>query len=287
MSGARRSDHYEEEEFYVGEGSQFSQKLGGNMSDQLESARLASVVAAHRRIAAASANNSASSEGHEEPDPDDSGLHIREEPTQMIIEVIEQMNTDCSNEVDSKPYQEPDPDDHGYQKMFEPDPDDLEASLKHFVVAEPEIQSEEMKILDSKIQVQNDISEPDPDGLEAKGGDLAHGNIMRPDDANSLISETISDQSNLNKDYIKAESGESQEDGIMRLEPDPDDNLVHPVEVSRMQIDEPDPDEELQRIQDPVAVLCGRLQKAIEVLRAEVDAAQATVVLQTLFKIIR
>lgn len=343
MSGASHSDHYEEE-FYVGEGNHFLQKLGGNRSDLLESARVASVAAAHSRMANSSTNSSGTSEVHEEPDPDDSDLHTDEEPTHMNIEVKEEFHVDSLNEVNSKPYQEPDPDDHpGYQNKFEPDPDDsqreetrtsepfhsgfpgsrglsvpmlnaettqppvtnskldairsneepdpddLEASPQHCVVAEPEtFLSEEMTIFDSKIQKQNNISEPDPDDVEAKRDNLEHRNVMKLDDDNSLINGTIKDHSNLSKNYIKADVGESQENGIVHAEPDPDDNLEHRVEVSRMQIDEPDPDdEELQRIQDPVAALCGRLQRAIELLRAEVDLAQATVVFQTLCKIIR
>ncbi|PON48496.1 WLM domain containing protein [Parasponia andersonii] len=343
LSGARRTDHFEEEEFHVGEGSHFSQKLGGNVSDQLESARVTSVLAAHRRMANASANSSGTSEVHEERDPDDSGLQALEEPTRMNIEVEEEPNADSFNEVHLITYQEPDPGNHsGFQNKFEPDPDesrgeetrisepfhsgfpgsrgihvpkypettqlapitnskletirsgeepdpdDLEASLIHCVVAEPEtFHSEEMGILDSKIHAQKNISEPDPDDLEAKRDNWELGSAMKPDGDNSLMSGTINDQSSLDKDYTKADPRESQEDGIVRTEPDPDDNLVHPVELSRMQIDEPDPDDlELQRIQDPVAVLCGRLQKAIEELRAEVGLAQVTVVFQTLFKII-
>ncbi|CAK9134753.1 unnamed protein product [Ilex paraguariensis] len=74
----------------------------------------------------------------------------------------------------------------------------------------------------------------------------------------------------------------------MRSEPDPDDDMVAPQGISGRQDVEPDPDDqELQRIQDPVAVVCGRLQKAIEMLRSEVHPSEAATVLQTLFKIIR
>ena len=45
--------------------------------------------------------------------------------------------------------------------------------------------------------------------------------------------------------------------------------------------------EELQRMEEPVATICSRLQKAIEMLRSEVTPAEATSALQTLFKIIR
>ncbi|KAF4368239.1 uncharacterized protein LOC115699071 [Cannabis sativa] len=324
LSGVRHSDHFEEEEeFYDEKGSHFSQKLGGNVSDQLENARMASVAAAYRRMENASTYSLGISEVHEEPDPDDSGL-----PTRMNVGV-EEVNSCSLNEVCSKPYQEldlddfgfvnksepdpddsglhnkfePDPDDSGYQNEFEPDPDDSsyqnkfepdpdysghenkfepdpdesETSLKHCIVAEPgTFHSKEMNV-----QGQKNIHEPDPDDLEVKMDNFEHGNVRRPEDNVSLISN------DRNIDYIKDDPSESQEDSTMLTEPDPDDNLVQSVEPSIMQIDEPDPDdEELQRIQDPVAALCGRLQKAIKGLRAEIGQSQATIVLQTLFKII-
>ncbi|XP_062107289.1 uncharacterized protein LOC133818439 [Humulus lupulus] len=291
LSGVRHSDHFEEEEFYDEKGFHFSQKLGGNVSDQLESARMAAVAAAYRRIENASTDSFGISEVHEEPDPDDScslnEVHSKpyQEPHPDDSGYLNMSEPDpddsvCLNKSEPDPDEsahqnkfEPDPDDSGYQNKFEPDPDDSETSLKHCILAERgTFHCKEMNI-----QGQKNIYEPDPDDLEVKMDIFEQGNVMRPEDNVSLIS----------MDYIKADPSESQEDGMMLAEPDPDDNLVHPVEPSRMQIDEPDPDdEELQRIQDPVAALCGRLQKAIKVLRAETDPTQATIVLQTLFKII-
>ncbi|GMN27930.1 hypothetical protein TIFTF001_001856 [Ficus carica] len=324
LSGVNRSEHFDEE-FYFGEASNFSQKLGGNTSDEMESARVASVAAAYRRILNASANSSGISEVHEEPDPDDSGFHTDEEPTKMDPMVEEVSDADSFKEVHLKPYQEPDPNDHSdCQNKFEPDPDDsqgdkplvepevtqpasvinrkldairsfeepdpddLEASLKHYIVAEPEpLHAEEIRNLDSKTQAQKNIDEPDPDDLDAKRESMDDGNAMIADEENSLASGAIHGQSDRSKGHGKFNLGEYREDGIVQVEPDPDDKLVHPVEMFGMQIDEPDPDdEELQRIRDPVTVACGRLQKAIEMLQTEVDPAQATIVFQTLFKIV-
>ncbi|KAH7576673.1 hypothetical protein JRO89_XS01G0128300 [Xanthoceras sorbifolium] len=72
LSEVRHSDHYEEN-FDGGDVRNFSQKLGGNVSDQLASARASSVAAAYRRLASASVNSSEVSKVHEEPDSDDSG----------------------------------------------------------------------------------------------------------------------------------------------------------------------------------------------------------------------
>jgi hypothetical protein len=90
------------------------------------------------------------------------------------------------------------------------------------------------------------------------------------------------------KNIEELDPDDSQANGVVHPEPDPDDNLVHPLGVSRTQTYEPDPDDqELQRIHDPVTVVCRRLEKAIEMLRVEVTPVEATAVLQTLFKIIR
>lgn len=289
------------------------------MSDQLEAARASSVAAAYRRFSNYSTNGLEISEVHEEPDPD--GFHRHEELSHMVSV---KSNIDSSNKLQSKPYQEPDPDDlSDYQNKFEPDPDDSQGD--ETLVSEPfrseisgsktiseppyivsgatqlvsitnsmleatdscEEPNHDMEILDIKIQGQENVDEPDPDDLEVKLDNLGYGNSMRPED-DSVNIGVIKDQVLQSKDYKNPDFDESQTYGVMQAEPDPDDNLVHPRENSKMQIDEPDPDdEELQRIQDPVTAICSRLQKAIEVLRAEVNPMQATVVLQTLFKIIR
>ncbi|KAL3615300.1 hypothetical protein CASFOL_040961 [Castilleja foliolosa] len=57
---------------------------------------------------------------------------------------------------------------------------------------------------------------------------------------------------------------------------------------SRSQIVEPDPDDsELRIIQDPVTIVCGRLQSAVQSLKYEVTPSEAERVLQMLIKIIR
>lgn len=309
------------------------------MSDQLATARAASVAAAYRRFLNSSVNGLEISEVHEELDPDDSGFHTHEDHNHMDYVEKEQSSIDhMSNKVQSKPYQEPDPDDClEYQNKFEPDPDDSQgdetlvskpfyseapgsrtisepphiasvatqlvamsnstleatesceeakAALEHCFVAEPE-PDQDMEILDRKIQAHKKFNEPDPDDLEAKLDNLGYENSMRPED-DSVDTRLIKDQFHQIKDNKNPDLVDSQTYGVMQAEPDPDDNLVRPRDTSRMQIDEPDPDdEELRRIQDPVTAMCSQLQKAVEVLRAEVNPTQATVILQTLFKIIR
>ncbi|XP_075670514.1 uncharacterized protein LOC142640340 [Castanea sativa] len=157
------------------------------------------------------------------------------------------------------------------KNIEEPDPDE----------------SQEMEILDSRIQTNKNIEEPDPDDPAEKQNGLEYGNIMGLDLDDYPENETIRDQACLNKAYKEPDPDETQANGVL-AEPDPDDNLVHPLGISRMQTYEPDPDDqELQRIQDPVTVVCSRLQKAIEMLQVEVTPMEAAAVLQTLFKIIR
>ncbi|KOM26431.1 hypothetical protein LR48_Vigan272s001900 [Vigna angularis] len=65
-------------------------------------------------------------------------------------------------------------------------------------------------------------------------------------------------------------------------------NDVPTPELSTLQTNEPDPDDqEFQRINDTSTAVCNRLLKAVEMLRREVSAMQATSILHTLLKIIR
>lgn len=285
MSGLNRSEHYDEE-FDLEEGSKFSQKLGGNTSDQMESARVASVTAAYQRMLNASANSSGISEIHEEPDPDDSGFHTLEESNQMNPAVEEGSDGDSFNEVHLKPYQEPDPDDHSVKNWeSEPDPDDSQGE-KNWESEQPLVESETTQpaaVVNRKLDAISPCEEPDPDDLEAS---LKHCVVAEHMPLHSEEMSILDSKTQAQKHFDEPDPDDLDE--IMLAEPDPDDKLVHPVEISRMQIDEPDPDdEELQRIQDPVTVACGRLQKAIETLQADIYPALATVVFQTLFKIIR
>ena len=351
LSGVQYLETYEDS--FVGDGGNSAQRLGGNTSDQLASARASSVAAAYRRLANASENSLGGSIVNEEPDPDDSGFNTHEEDDSMYS--IEEENLDIwsPNEAERKTSYEPDPDDHsGNHNKLEPDPDDslggetLESEFypeftgsktifrqdfnntgptqllpppetnlmlrtsklheepdpdesqemeivdsgiqtsKNIEEPDPD-ESQGMEILDSRIQTNKNIEEPDPDDTAEKQNGLEYGKIMGLDLDDYPENETIRDQACLNKAYKEPDPDESQANGVL-AEPDPDDNLVHPLGIPRMQTYEPDPDDqELQRIQDPVTVVCSRLQKAIEMLRVEVTPMEAAAVLQTLFKIIR
>uniref|UniRef100_A0A2C9UV03 WLM domain-containing protein n=1 Tax=Manihot esculenta TaxID=3983 RepID=A0A2C9UV03_MANES len=437
LNGFRHLNHYEEE-FYVPDNRSFSQKLGGNVSDQLDGARSSSVAAAYRRLANASANSLEDYGKYKEPDPDDSSFSINDRSD--IIDHGREENMDIENphKVHLEPDYEPDPDEHsGDQSMYEPYPDDSQSNHPLLmetlrsgiqlskIIDEPDPDDSEtkqrnsgyrniqgpyqnnglareenidietphkvqlkldyepdsdehsseqikyepdpddsqsnhpqlMKTLNGGIQLSKTIDEPDPDDSKTKQSNSGERNTQGPDQNISLVSESM-EYTSLDKDYREPDPDESPANITLRTEPDPDDDLVASQEISRkktaesmiidepdpddleakqsssrdvnihepyqnnplstemtepdpdesqakrtepdpdsdlvtsqeissMKIDEPDPDDELKRIQDPVTVVCGKLRKAVESLRAEVNSTEATIVLQILFKIIR
>lgn len=296
------------------------------MSDKLASARASSVAAAYHRVANASASGLGVSEVHEEPDHDDSRITVDRgchhmDPVKESLNIEspcrDQWNSREPDPDDHSGYQnkfEPDPDDSPDGKALEPesyinsemvqqvlplkigkqltaansyeepDPDDSKASQNSAVVVELGSFCSHVMEVDCTVQPRNIIAEPDPDDSEAE----QKANIVRLNHDRSVENETMKDESHLYVTQKEPDPDESHANRVMMEEPDPDDNLVQPPAITGMKIDEPDPDDqELRRIQDSVAVVCSRLQKAIEMLRAEVNHVEATSVLQTLFKIIR
>ncbi|KAF5741398.1 hypothetical protein HS088_TW10G00395 [Tripterygium wilfordii] len=289
LSGRQLSEHYEDD-FHFEDHKSFVQKLGGT-SERLASARDSSVVAALRRLANASGNSFGESEIHKEPDPDDSGLNAGDKPDHMVLDVKSSIEVQQKNDL------EPDPDDHiGTGNKFEPDPDDSQDAqiletdnlLRYGVVASSDSHhAQTIEVPESGMRSSRIIDEPGPYSFQANQINLVHGITTTPSKNDSQM-ETAEGHIQLNNGYKEIGPG-SQANGVLQAESFPDDNHLVPQQVkSRMQIDEPDPDDqELSRILDPVTVLCGRLQKAIETLQAELRPMEATSALQTLYKIIR
>ncbi|GMP66665.1 hypothetical protein CsSME_00026933 [Camellia sinensis var. sinensis] len=324
LNGVKHSEH--DEEFFVDNHGSSSKKLGGTTSDQLANARATSVAAAYRRLGNASTDLLGVSEEYEEPDPDDLGFDVHQEPEPMDLGK-EKMNVENPEKAQWKDENEPDPDDCpsnqskfepdpddclGYQNEFEPDPDDVEGGeameselyseySEGIIISEPDPDDSEAPlkytvVVDSDCslvtvsvnQQSKTVDEPDPDDSKAEQKNMAYGNISRPDEDDTPASETIENKSQLSGADKEPDPDDSQANAVMQLEPDPDDNLVIQQRIPGTQTDEPDPDDqELQRIQDPVTIICARLQKAIEMLQSEVNPSEAATVLQTLFKIIR
>ncbi|OVA20037.1 PUG domain [Macleaya cordata] len=211
-----------------------------------------------------------------EPDPDDS-LAIETKDNEMPRKVCQDLDPDESEiKVPTM----------ACKNSSEPDPDDSQA-----------IESRE-----EATKVRMTQEEPDPDDS------LANEIIQADTDSNGKY-EGPNATSSMEADEPDPDDSQAIESGeeatkvrMTQEEPDPDDSLANeivqadtdsngkyegPNATSSMEADEPDPDDqELRRIQDPVAVVCSRLQKSIEMLRSEVGTEAASV-LQTLFKIIR
>ncbi|KAF5176469.1 Ubiquitin and wlm domain-containing metalloprotease [Thalictrum thalictroides] len=122
--------------------------------------------------------------------------------------------------------------------------------------------------------------------LLESGEDVSHINKMQkepePDDSSV---EKAAGQCGSNVGHVPHAFTRN---GVLQHEPDPDAKIEDIMDTSNSSYDLTNSnDQELQRIQDPVSVICTRLQKAIEMLKSEVNPAEATLVLQTLFKIIR
>ncbi|XP_014523688.1 uncharacterized protein LOC106779980 isoform X5 [Vigna radiata var. radiata] len=203
LSGVRNTSTYEDD--IIADKSSIPQKLGGNRTDQLISARESSVAAAYHRLANVSPNKLGGSELNQELDPGYSSHSLSEKKSDCMISASKEIKDIEMAVTNNKEYRgEPDPDDHIINGMnHEPDPDD------------------------------------------------SHHEI-------NLMAETV-----------------------------PNDVVPTP-ELSTLQTNEPDPDDqEFQRINDTSTAVCNRLLKAVEMLRREVSAMQATSILHTLLKIIR
>ncbi|XP_028795018.1 uncharacterized protein LOC114750588 [Neltuma alba] len=310
LGDARSSDYFEED--FESKNSNIPQKVGGNRSDQLASARASSVAAAYYRMANASSQKASGSEVNEEPDPDDSSLIASDRTDHVNSESKEVIDMNVTSHADREPNSEPDPDDYAAKVIKqEPDPDDSNSvtalstdgsdSLGSFVTINVKPQAIEGKNSEEFAQnVPNAevvvLAEPDPDDVAVPPTESSAMQTDEPD-PDDQESQRINDPVTINigsqaigRNIASKQTAHNGPDAgeIALAEPDPDDVVGPPPELSTMQIDESDPDDrELQRINDPVADVCNRLQKTLEVLRTEVSPMQTASVLQTLLKIIR
>lgn len=220
--------------------------------------------------------------GKMEPDPDDSGdMEVMESETYRVYE--------------EKNISEPDPDDSEMMSPLttkivftetllhgEPDPEDLRTSLVDGFVKKPDHFIDRWE---SQIHHEKRLDE-----FVGQGDSELSQNMLCDD--SDVLEEGSALLESMKSHRLSENSTEPDPDvfqkGVLHAEPDPDDSMVPYQGISETQTDEPDPDDqELQRIQDPVTVVCNRLQKAIEMLQSEVNPSESVTVLQTLFKIIR
>ncbi|XP_014628123.1 uncharacterized protein [Glycine max] len=248
LSGVRNTAIYEDN--FIAETSSNPQKLGGNRTDQLISARESSVAAAYYRLTNVSANKLEGSKVNQELDPD-SYFNTTEKSDCVISASKEIEDIDMAINVEKGLNGKPDPDDHIINGMKqEADPEDSHHAQRFH----SETGAEYMAATYTSI-----------DNLERSTKSIAPvlGNV-----------------------YKEPAHGESDVEINVMAEPDPNDVVSTPI-LSTLQTDEPDPDDqEFQRINDTTTAVCNRLSEALEMLRSEVSAMQATSILQTLLKII-
>lgn len=166
----------------------------------------------------------------------------------------------------------------------EPDIDDMGSSSNSKVIDTDHF-SQGMQNLDCNTS-QRMVVETDPDALGEKVNTLGSGRATGHNEADCLEAGLVTNQSHLSINCKKHDTIQGEEP--MLIEPDPDEGLVHQVDSSKMAVDQLDPDDqEIQRIQDSVSVVCNRLREAITKLLAEVKPSESSAVVQTLFKIVK
>ncbi|XP_015061587.1 uncharacterized protein LOC107007476 isoform X2 [Solanum pennellii] len=248
--------HYEDDEDsnnIIG----LSHKLGGQTS--VFNARASSVVAAYSRLAQASTNPSEATEMRQASNAGDS---VQSNHVDVLVE--NQLNGVKVVSVDV-------PSDD--QRKSEPDPDDCETGSP--VKDEPrmDLDSDDNKMRSLPPPMEAKLSEePDLDDCSAEKHNTATPTSFEPDPDECAmgIEKKVTDGQNSNVSLGQHVNEEER------------GSFTH-----TNQDDFPEDDQELQRIQDPVAIICSRLQKAIGALRSQATPSEVSRVVQTILKIIR
>ncbi|KAH0710977.1 hypothetical protein KY290_011275 [Solanum tuberosum] len=264
-----------------------SHKLGGQTS--VFNARASSVVAAYSRLAQASTNPSEAIDMHQASNAGDS---LQSNHGDALVE--KQLNDVKVVSVDVPPFDD--------QRESEPDPDDCGTGspMKHEPHMELDSDDHKMRSLPPPLEAKLS-EEPDPDDCSAEKHNTTTPTSLEPDpdELTVGIEKKVTDGQyshvslghHVNEEERGSFTHTNQDDfpeGIKLVEPCTNDKDIMPDGVSSIVIDEPDPDDqELQRIQDPVAIICSRLQKAIGVLRSQATPLEVSRVVQTILKITR
>lgn len=224
------------------------------------------------------------------PDPDDSldNKDISEPDPDDSFNKKNESEPDPDDYLDSRNMSEPDPDDSlDIENMSGPDPDDSHARGLIVSGSEPDpddtIGGEDIKLAketdstgtrSNKVVTSNSRdSEPDPDDslnnvlLDAQMEEMRLGKHCREPDLDGFV-----------KDMVLGD--------YERLQQSAEGPLATENSMAVDHVNDLD-NQELQRIEEPAALFCSRLQRAIDILRSEATPLQATSVLQTLFRIIR
>ncbi|RWR96024.1 putative Ubiquitin and WLM domain-containing protein [Cinnamomum micranthum f. kanehirae] len=221
-----------------------------------------------------------------EPDPDDShcGEAMEFEPNLRHYEKLYRHEC-CKEPVHA---------DSRLNNVVEPDPDDSQ-------VVETAKDVTHLKLGEYQVLEKSGEKEPDPDDCKENVAILENVKHAKagPDNShaeNIILVEPCSNACVGDSFATKPDVGVTasmRDKYCMRInEPDPDtakiDNMMSRADGHNSKVTDSfqmvlaSDNEELKRIEDPVAVICTRLHEAIEVLRSE-----ANLVLRTLFKIIK
>lgn len=306
LSGHKIFDSYEDEFVLEPEADAVGHKLGGG-SNSLANARVLSGLAAYQRLLNASSADLESSHSRvatsmKKTDSDDDGQHfvqgnVKVEPDPDDNDAIAIVTSGSPGFIsftaeNTKGYSEPDPDaKKNFVDFVEPDPDvssdadtlnkEMEIDGEHDNEPDPDDDTSEfVQESGNKMEVETGLtvkttalkSEPDPD--DSSNSILNQemsidGRHMGEPDPDASICGAVLESGN----EIQVETEQSRNPSILNSEPDD-----HAADLNS---------NELQRIEEPVAALCLRLQKAIEMLRSQATPSEAASVLQTLFKIIK
>lgn len=145
------------------------------------------------------------------------------------------------------------------------------------------------------------VSEPDPDETLTEINLTPPNKADRTTNNSEILMVPLTEEDLVTKEVVMEEFNLDEKN---LNEPDPDESTSVAKYQTEMDQEshrelhssfEPDPDdridslmsEDIQRIEEPVAEICSRLQKSIQMLRSEVNPVEVPAVLQTLSKIIR
>jgi len=299
LNGRKVFDSYEDE-FVLEPGITVAgHRLGGELGS-LASARALSGAAAYQRFLNASAKENHVSGTETEYNPVDVPQDFVQGTVKVEPDPDDAMHIDSAMGSRSAAGQNTigysEPNDVGKQSSFgclEPDPED----------------SQNVNILNQELRFDGGHhSEPDPDD-GANGCVLESGNKMEVDSELTNNITVFKSEPDPDDSLNTVVNQKLIIDGKHGEEPDPDETtcLIVPKSGDETQViteqsrnstvlnSEPDPDDhfgdlnsnELQRIEEPVAALCARLQKSIEMLRLQATPTEADSAIQTLFRIIK
>ncbi|XP_073124426.1 uncharacterized protein [Henckelia pumila] len=251
LSGFTHSVQYEEE-FDIDQNETSSQKLGGQTST-LPNARASSVSAAYQRLANSSTALLRSSMNALEPDTD---VNYKDESLELKS-YVESGEIHADVEVD--------PDNSQVREILSPPETEGCEESNHDVSSakiRPSYPGELQKTLEPEHDSQADVNP-------------RFQNTVRHDQMDSLTHAATDIPS-----HVEPKENDSQD--VTMTEPDSGE-----VSSRSQTVQSDSDDSKLRIIQDPVTVVCDRLQNAIQLLRNEVSPSEAGVILHTLIKIIR